>query len=92
MLNIISGEAELAVESAGSGEPIIFIHAGVADRRMWGPQVEAFSSSYHVISYDQRGFGETTTPDEAFSFAGDLAAIIEHFQLDQVTLTVTLIG
>ncbi len=78
--------ARLVGERAGAGEPLIFLHAGVADRRMWGPQIAVFSETRQVIAYDRRGFGETVAEDEAFSEVGDLEALLDHFGLDRVSL------
>ena len=30
----------------GAGPPVIFLHAGIADSRMWGPQVDAFAERW----------------------------------------------
>ena len=46
--------ARLVGERAGSDEPLIFLHAGVADRRMWGPQLAVFGETRQVIAYDRR--------------------------------------
>lgn len=80
------GEARLAGVHAGKGEAIIFLHAGVADKRMWLEQLNAFSHAYHVIAYDRRGYGETLAPDEAFSHVEDLRQILEHFGIARVVL------
>lgn len=74
--------AVLAGESDGFGLPVVFLHAGVADRRMWAPQLEAVAAAgFHVIAYDRRGFGETTTPDEPFSHLADLEAVLEQLSV-----------
>jgi len=43
-------------ESQGQGHPLVLIHAGFLDRRMWDPQFIQFSKNYRVIRYDVRGF------------------------------------
>ncbi len=80
------GKARLSGLHRGKGEAIIFLHAGIADKRMWLEQLKTFSNRYHVIAYDRRGFGETITPDEAFSHLDDLQHVIEHFKLPKVIL------
>lgn len=80
------GSAQIMGEHAGSGESLIFLHAGVADRRMWYPQIAGLSDSYHVVAYDRRGFGQTTTKDEAFSHVEDLRAVIDQLGLSTVSL------
>lgn len=78
--------AKLAGLHTGGSHPLIFLHAGVADHRIWQPQIEAFHNKYEVIAYDRRGFGQTTAVDEPFSHGGDLEAIFEHFGLEKATL------
>ena len=49
-------------EEAGTGPPIIFVHAYPVGRTMWGPQVAHFQQGYRAIAYDCRGFGESDAP------------------------------
>ena len=53
--------------------PIVLIHAGVADRRMWDPVWSGLTSDWDVVRVDLRGFGDSTgRPAKAFSQAEDL--------------------
>lgn len=72
-----SGRAMLATEVIGSGDPIVFLHARVADRRMWGHQIREIGDSHQAIAYDRRGFGETVAEAEDHSAVEDLIAVIE---------------
>ncbi len=74
---IKSGNAVLAAEIAGSGDPVILLHAAVADRRMWRDTAARLAATHRTIAYDRRGFGETTAPVEDFSSTDDLAALID---------------
>lgn len=79
--------ARLRGESAGIGVPVVFLHAGVADRRMWSEQVRALATAgYHVAAYDRRGFGETVTEDEPFSHVVDLELVLDRLGLNAVVL------
>ena len=51
-----SGSASLAVESVGNGPPVIFLHANVADSRMWHAQMDSIGTDNMAIAYDRRGF------------------------------------
>lgn len=42
--------------------PIVLIHAGVADRRMWDPIWPALTMDRDVVRLDLRGFGESAVP------------------------------
>jgi len=48
----------LAAEQAGSGVPLVFLHAFPLDRRMWAPQ-ESLSRHYRRIAVDFPGFNES---------------------------------
>jgi hypothetical protein len=40
----------LAHDVSGSGPAVVFLHAGIADRRMWEPQTGAFvDAGYRVV-------------------------------------------
>ena len=69
--------ARIAYDVEGSGEPVLLIHAGVADRSMWDDQVAALRGAYRVIRHDTRGFGETETEKVAFSNRADVATLLD---------------
>jgi 3-oxoadipate enol-lactonase len=41
--------------------PVVLIHAGIADRRMWDPQWESLVAARDAVRLDLRGFGESTS-------------------------------
>ncbi len=63
--------------------PLLLIHAGVADSRMWQHQVEALSATHQVITPDLRGFGDNPLVPK-YSDAGDILALLDELGLDQV--------
>ncbi len=69
--------ARMYYESAGSGDAVVFVHAGVADSRMWAGQVGAFAQRYRVICPDLRGFGQTSAPPMPFTHHDDLKALLD---------------
>jgi pimeloyl-ACP methyl ester carboxylesterase len=76
----------LHFERAGHGPAVIFLHAGVADARMWEPQLEAFAADFEVIRPDIRGFGQSSLPPEPWSPLDDLAALMDDLQITQAHL------
>jgi len=87
MVERISGKTDgLYYEIEGEGSPIVFLHGGMMDRRMWAPQFRHFSSSNRVIRYDARGFGKSAPPRKAFSHYDDLAMLMDHWGLEKATL------
>lgn len=76
------GGAVLAGVEMGEGLPVVFLHAGVCDKRMWSSQMQvAADKGWHAIAYDRRGYGETTSADEEFSHLDDLEALLEAFDI-----------
>jgi pimeloyl-ACP methyl ester carboxylesterase len=73
--------ARIHYERDGSGFPLFFLHAGVADSRMWEPQVPAFAEHFDVIRPDQRGFGQSELPATRWSPVADLLEMIEQLRL-----------
>ena len=70
--------ARIYYEVEGSGAAVVFIHAGVADLRMWDDQVAALRDQYRLIRYDTRGFGRTETDGVPFSNRADIAELLDH--------------
>lgn len=80
LFEVASGRARLAAESSGDGVPVVLLHAGVCDRRMWREQVAALArvrKGFRAVAYDRRGHGETLHVDERYSQVGDLAAVMD---------------
>jgi pimeloyl-ACP methyl ester carboxylesterase len=74
--------AVLAGLEQGDGLPVVFLHAGVCDKRMWLEQMAAVADAgWHAIAYDRRGFGETESPDEPFSHLDDLEALLDALDI-----------
>ena len=82
----------LAFEIAGSGEPLVLVHAGVADRRMWDPQWRAFADSHRVIRYDLRGYGESLPPIGPWSQHADLLGLLDELGIGRAHVVGTSMG
>ncbi len=76
----------LYYEVAGTGKPILLIHAGVADSSMWDAQMDLFSQSYRVIRYDARGYGKSCTDNTEFSNRQDILDIFKHLGIDKAAI------
>lgn len=73
--------ARIHYERSGSGFPVVFLHAGVADSRMWEPQVAAFAEHFDVVRPDERGFGQSELPAMRWSSRDDLLKIMDSLEL-----------
>ncbi len=85
-----SAAIDLYFEDHGSGPPVVLIHGYPLSGRAWGKQVPVLlDAGYRVITYDRRGFGKSSQPATGYdydTFAADLRALLEHLDLDDVTL------
>jgi len=70
----------------GPGKPILLLHAGVADSRMWNEQFDEFSKSHFVIRCDLRGFGKTEHAAGSFANYEDVAALLNYLYVESVSL------
>lgn len=57
----------------GTGEPVVFVHGGMADQRVWQHQLEAFGATHHAIAVSCRGSWPNDRPR-----AGDEISLDTH--------------
>ena len=81
---------ELHYEDVGSGPAVVLIHGWPLSARSWEPQVGPLvAAGYRVVTYDRRGFGESSQPWTGYdydTFAADLDTVLEHLDLTGTTL------
>ena len=81
---------ELHYEDVGAGSPVVLIHGWPLSGRSWEHQVPALvEAGYRVVTYDRRGFGESSQPQDGYdydTFTADLNALMEQLDLQGVTL------
>ena len=64
----INGQRIRYEDSGGDGPPVILAHGFLMDREMFAPQVQALSPEFRVITWDERGFGETEFDGKPFTY------------------------
>jgi len=83
-------EVKLYYEDLGDGQPVVFIHGWPLSQEMWEYQVtELVSRGLRCITYDRRGFGKSSRPIGGYDYdtlAGDLKAVLDELDLDNVIL------
>jgi non-heme chloroperoxidase len=81
---------ELHYTDHGEGQPIVLIHGWPLSGRSWEAQVPALvGAGYRVITYDRRGFGQSSQPWHGYDYdtlAADLAALLNHLDLTDAVL------
>ena len=80
----------LYYEDVGTGAPVVLIHGWPLNAASWEKQTAALlAAGYRVISYDRRGFGQSTQPSIGYdydTFAADLDKLLTKLDLTNVTL------
>jgi non-heme chloroperoxidase len=88
-----SAEIKIHYNDHGSGRPVVLIHGYPLDGNSWENQERALlGEGWRVISYDRRGFGESSQPTVGYdydTFAADLKALLDHLALQE---DVALVG
>ena len=84
--------ARLYHEVAGEGHPLVLLHAGIADSRMWDAQVPAFAPRFRVIRYDARGFGRSSPARGTYSHHEDLYGLLRSLDVERTHLVGVSLG
>jgi 3-oxoadipate enol-lactonase len=71
-------------QADGVGAPVILLHAGVADSRMWDAHWASLTQSNFVIRCDLPGYGQSGVPDQPFSYPAQVLRLLDHLQIDRV--------
>jgi pimeloyl-ACP methyl ester carboxylesterase len=78
--------SSLFFEAAGSGSPVVLLHGGNLDRRMWDAEWAALQATHRAIRYDARGFGRSGPADSAFQAHEDLRTLLDSIRIARATL------
>jgi 3-oxoadipate enol-lactonase len=85
----VNGQRIRYDDSGGSGPPLILSHGFLMDREMFAPQVDALAPEFRVITWDERGFGETEFDRQPFTYwdsARDCLGLLDHLGIDRAVL------
>jgi pimeloyl-ACP methyl ester carboxylesterase len=85
-----SAPIDIYYEDQGSGQPVVLIHGYPLDGHSWERQAsELVEAGYRVITYDRRGFGQSSKVGSGYdydTFAADLDAVLTTLDLRDVVL------
>jgi non-heme chloroperoxidase len=85
-----SADIEIYYTDHGAGQPVVLIHGYPLSGRAWDKQVPVLlDAGYRVITYDRRGFGQSSQPTIGYdydTFAADLNTLLEHLDLREAIL------
>ena len=82
-----SADIEIHYNDHGTGKPIVLIHGYPLNGNSWERQERVLlENGYRCISYDRRGFGQSSQPTTGYdydTFTADLKALLDHLALDE---------
>jgi len=86
----INGSSFEYVEK-GSGLPLLFVHGGISDYRIWEKQIEPFAQQFRVIAYSRRYHYPNPWQGDGSDYSislhsRDLADFIKALNLEKVNL------
>ncbi|QPZ38562.1 alpha/beta fold hydrolase [Paramicrobacterium chengjingii] len=85
-----STSIDLYYEDQGTGQAVVLIHGYPLDGHSWERQTrELLAAGYRVITYDRRGFGQSSKVGTGYdydTFAADLNTVLETLDLRDVIL------
>jgi pimeloyl-ACP methyl ester carboxylesterase len=81
-----------AYDEVGSGPPLLLIHAGITDRRMWDDVMPALAERYRTIRFDLQGYGDTPLPDGPFCWTADARGVLDVLGVEGAHVIGTSVG
>ena len=86
------GDTSIAYDVSGTGHPLLLLHAGLGDRRMWDAQFGTFARDFRVVRYDHRGFGNSTGADSVYSPTDDVIRLLDHLGIAKAHVVGNSVG
>lgn len=90
-----NGAVTIAWEETGTGDPVLLIHGLGYARKGWGPVLPLLAERYRVISFDNRGIGESAVPPGPYTaegMAGDALAVLDAAGIERSHVIGTSLG
>jgi 3-oxoadipate enol-lactonase len=85
----VNGQQIFYTDSGGDGPPVVLGHGFLMDQTMFDHQVAALAPSYRVVTWDERGFGQTDWDGKPFTYwdsASDCLGLMSHLEIDRAVV------
>jgi pimeloyl-ACP methyl ester carboxylesterase len=84
-------------ESIGAGEPVLLIMGTGADHSLWDDTARAYAQGFQVITYDNRGTGQSDHPRDPNQYtmrllADDAAALLDALEIENAHVSGLSLG
>ena len=91
----LPGGHRVGYESRGRGDALLLIAGLGRDRRMWDAQVPALSERLRVVTFDNRGVGESARPAGPYSaaqMAADALGLLDVLEIERAHVAGASLG
>ncbi|HEY0746011.1 MAG TPA: alpha/beta fold hydrolase [Steroidobacteraceae bacterium] len=85
----IAASPAIAVEVAGQGQLVVFLHGIGGNRKNWLYQLDAVAAEFTAAAWDARGYGDSEDYEGGLrfgDFSNDLVRVVDHFGVQRVHL------
>ncbi len=85
----VNGQRLYYEDTGGDGPAVLLAHGFLMDHEMFAPQVAALAPEFRVVTWDQRGFGDTESDGKPFTYwdsARDCLGLLDHLALETAVL------
>jgi pimeloyl-ACP methyl ester carboxylesterase len=85
----VNGQRIRYDDSGGNGPAVILAHGFLMDRTMFEPQIAALAGEFRVITWDERGFGDTDFDGKPFTYwdsAQDCLGLLDRLGIEQAVV------
>ena len=85
----VNGQEIFYADSGGNGPVVILGHGFLMDQSMFDAQVAALSPEFRLITWDERGFGQTKWDGKDFTYwdsARDCLGLMDHFGIKKCVI------
>lgn len=86
LARVAVGGLDIVYRLAGSGPPLLLLHGGLCDSRVWRHQVHDLATEFTVVAWDAPGCGGSSDPPESFrlpDYADCLAGFLEAIHVQR---------
>ncbi len=84
-----SDNCKLYYEEYGQGDPVVFVHGVTCNRHFFRYQIPEFAKHYRVLSFDNRGHGDSEKTPHSLTIARlaqDLKELTDYLGYENMTL------
>ncbi len=86
---LVPGPVRIAIDHAGSGPLVLFMHGIGGNRTNWHDQLPVFAERFHAASWDARGYGASDDyagPLDFSDFSRDLLRVLDYLNVRKAHL------